>query len=312
MPIKNRNKILLIGYGGMGKRYYENLKKRFEISVVETKIKDLKKKNFYKDIKDVNLKNFYFGIISSPANTHYKYCSEFTKNNLDFIVEKPLFVKKKGWNSLLKKIKIKKIFCEVAYPRRHAESYNYIKKIVKKNIIGSVKIIRFNFSQDFKKFRKDYNKTYYSKIKTGGGVTRDALTHHINLASFFLGKILHIDIFEKRISFKDVKVPDTASLKLSFKKNYHCEIFGNQFQKPNIDEMEIIGEKGNLKFNRIDNKLYLIDSYSKKMIKQFDETYDEIFKNQILNFIYSIKKKRKPQTSLFEDFYNLSKLEVKK
>ena len=307
MPIKNRNKILLIGYGGMGKRYYENLKKKFDIHIVEKK-KFYKKPNFYKDINEVNLNNFYFGIISSPANTHYEYCKKFIENKLDFIVEKPLFVEHKGWKTLLKQVKKKKIFCEVAYPRRHAKSYNYIKKIINRNIIGPIKIIRFNFSQDFRKFRKDYNKTYFSNIKTGGGITRDALTHHINLASFFLGDILRIDTFEKRISFKDIKVPDTASLRLSFKKGYYCEIFGNQFQKPNIDEIEIIGKKGNLKFNRIENKLYFIGSNSKRLIKKFNETYYEIFNNQICNFISSLKKKRIPKTSIFEDYYNLLKL----
>ena len=308
MPIKNRNKILLIGYGGMGKRYYEILKKKFDLHVVEKK--SYNKTNFFKKINEVNLKDYYFGIISSPANTDYEYCKKFIGNKLDFMVEKPLFVKHKGWKTLLQQVKKKKIFCEVAYPRRHAESYNYIKKIINKKLIGQVKIIRFNFSQDFRKFRKDYKETYFSKTKSGGGITRDALTHHINLASFFLGNIFSIDTFEKRFAFKDVRVPDTASLRLSFNKKYYCEIFGNQFQKPNIDEMEIIGEKGNLKFNRIENKLYFIDSKSKKLIKKFYETYDAIFENQVFNFIYSLKKKRIPKTSLFEEYNNLLKLEV--
>jgi len=308
MLTKKNKKVLLVGYGGMGKKYYEILKKKFDIIVVEKKVKN-KKKNFFKDIKKLNLSNFYFGIISSPAHTHYKYCNVFLQNKLNFIVEKPLFVKHKGWKVLLNKIKKEKIFCEVAYPRRHAKSYNYIKRIINQNIIGKIKIVRFNFSQDFRSFRKDYKKIYYSKIETGGGITRDALVHQINLASYFLGTIKNIKTFEKTIVFKDVKVPDTASLKISFKKNYYCEIFGNQFQKPNIDEMEVIGEKGNLKFNRIDNKLYLLDANSKKLIKKFNETYEQIFNNQILNFINSLKKNRKPRTSLLEDLNNLKKLE---
>ena len=40
-------------------------------------------------------------------------------------------------------------------------------------------------------------------------------------------------------------------------------IYGNQFQKPNIDEIEFIGTKGNLIFDRIKNEILLIGKKEK-------------------------------------------------
>ena len=307
MPTKDKKKILLVGYGGMGKKYYELLRNKFDVHVLEKK--KIEKKNFYQKITGLKLEKYKFGIISSPANTHYYYCKKFINNNLSFIVEKPLFVNSQNWIRLINKLKKTKVVAEVAYPRRYAKSYNYIQKLIKQNLIGKIRIIRFNFSQNFKKYRKDYKKTYFSKLKTGGGITRDALVHHINLASFFLGTPSNIDIYEKRISFKDINVPDLASLRLNFKKNYYCEIFGNQFQKPNVDEIEVIGDKGNLKFNRLDKKLYFMNEISKKVIKKFDETYNDIFRSQVFNFIKALKSRKKLKTSIIEEYNNLKKLE---
>ena len=46
-----------------------------------------------------------------------------------------------------------------------------------------------------------------------------------------------------RLAFKDIKVNETAIISINFKNNIFGIIFGNQFQKPNIDEIEFIGTK---------------------------------------------------------------------
>ena len=50
-------------------------------------------------------------------------------------------------------------------------------------------IIKSNFSQDFRNLRKDYKNIYYSQMNESGGIVYDALSHHINLLTYFMGKI---------------------------------------------------------------------------------------------------------------------------
>ena len=231
-------------------------------------------------------------------------CVEASK---DFIVEKPLFIKKKGWKKTILNIKKKKLICSVAYPRRESVVHDYIKSIIKKGKIGKLIIIKSNFSQDFRKLRKDYKKIYYSKMSDSGGIVFDALSHHLNLLVYYAGKIRKINKSEMKLVFRDINVSDTALISIHFKNNVFGIIFGNQFQKPNIDEIEFIGTKSNIIFDRINNKLYLINK-NKRLIKSFNETYEDLFLSQIKNFLGCIKKRIKPKTTLSEELENLGKL----
>lgn len=302
-----RHKVLIIGYGAMGKRYEAVLKNNFKIYYYDKK--KIKKKNLLKNLKDLNKQNFLFSIISTPANTHKEYAQIMVRNNINFLIEKPLFANKENWNSIIRQIKKKKLTCSVAYPRRNGESYNIIKNLInKKKIIGDLKIIRSNYSQDYRKYRRDYNQIYYAHKKSGGGIVFDALTHHINLVSFFSGRIQNIKTYSKNLVIEDVKVPDTANLVIKMSNGVNAFLFGNQFQKPNIDEFEFIGTKGNLRYDRISNKLVYQNEKNLFLLKKFKESYEDMFKKQILNYINSIKNRTKVSTPIEEDYRNIGML----
>ena len=305
IPQIKKKKILIIGYGAMGKKYEKFLKNDYLIFFHDKK--KIKHKNFLKNLNLLIIKNFYFVIISTPPRYHKKYCEICVNANIDFIIEKPLFLKKKGWHKIISDIKKKKLICCVAYPRRESVAHEYIKKIIKKDKIGKLKIIKSNYSQDFRNLRKDYKRIYYSKMSESGGIVFDALSHHINLLAYYGGKIKKITKDEMKLSFTDIDVNDTALISINFKNNIYGIIFGNQFQKPNIDEIEFIGTKNNILFNRINNRLYLLKK-NKKLIKVFNESYEDLFQKQINNFLVCIKKRLKPKTTLFEELENLGKL----
>ncbi len=300
-----KKKVIIIGYGSMGKKYEKILNKKFKIDIYDKK--KINQKNLINNLKLINKDNYYFAVISTPPKYHQKFCNLCIDGNLDFIVEKPLFLKSDGWNKTIKKIEKKKLICNVAYPRRLGLSYNYLKDLIDKGKIGKLKIIKSNFSQDFRNLRKDYKKIYYSKKNQGGGIIYDALTHHLNLMSFYGGKIKEIKKYEDRLEYKDIKVSDSGIMIIKFYKKIMGIIYGNQFQKPNIDEIEFIGTKGNLIFDRIKNTISIVGKKETK-IKKFNETYEDMFKKQIRFFLYCIKKRLKTSTSISEEFNNLSKI----
>lgn len=303
----SKKKILIIGYGSMGKKYENILKKNYEIFFYD-KLK-LKKKNYLKNLKNLKSKKFLFSVICTPANMHKYYAAIMVRNSINFLVEKPLSTKKDGWPQIIKEIKKKNLVCSVAYPRREGRAYNYIKKlIIKKKYLGDLKIIKTNYSQNFRKYRKDFKKIYYSSEKTGGGIVLDALTHHLNLISFFSGRIKNIKVSSKNLEIKEVSVPDTATMEVELSNGVLAFIFGNQFQRPNIDEVELIGTKGNLKFERLQNKLFLITENKSLLIKKFKENYNDMFKKQISNYINSIHKNIPVATNIEEEYLNIKNI----
>ena len=132
---------------------------------------------------------------------------------------------------------------------------------------------------------------------------------HINIQSYFAGQIKKIKKQEMRMVFNEVKVNDTAFISIKFKNKIIGSIFGNQFQKPNIDQIEFIGTKNNLIYDRIENRLFIVNK-SRKLLKIFSETYDDLFKTQIENFLVCINKRIQPKTTLSEELHNLSKIEM--
>ena len=301
----NKKKILIIGYGSMGKKYEKILQKDYLIFFYDKK--KINKKNIIKKLNFSVIKKFYFIIIATPPKYHKKYCETCVDANKDFIIEKPLFLNKKGWKKIILAIKKKNLICSVAYPRRESVAHDYIKDIIKKGKIGKLKIIKSNFSQDFRSLRKDYKKIYYSNMNESGGIVFDALSHHINLLAYYGGKIIKIIKSEMKLVYTDINVNDTALILINFKNNILGIIFGNQFQKPNIDEIEFIGTTSNLIFDRIKNQLFLVNK-DKRLLKSFDEAYEDLFFNQMKNFISCIKKRIQPKTTLLEELENLGKL----
>ena len=80
----NKKKILVIGYGSMGKKYEKVLKKKYSMFFYDKK--KIKKKNSIKKLSYSIIKKFYFIIIATPPNHHKKYCDMCVKACKDFIV----------------------------------------------------------------------------------------------------------------------------------------------------------------------------------------------------------------------------------
>ncbi len=280
----------------------------------ETVIKVKKRFPHVKKLEKLNLSNQEFDgvIISTPPNTHQKIVRLCLKNNLPFLLEKPLGESSKGWKEIIRDLKKKEIPSFIGYPRRFGEGYLKLKKICDSGNIGKIIFIHSTFSQDFSRYRPDYKNTYYVNHKTGGGIIFDALSHHMDYFVFLFGPIKKITSLKEKNIILDTQVEDFAILDISFRNNdVEGLIIGNQFQKPNTDLIEIIGTKGSLKYDRIKNILYksLNDEWKEEKI---NGDWKEILKKQALSFIDLINKKKTIGTSLAEGLNIVESIESRK
>lgn len=86
-------KVLIIGYGSIGKRHYEVLSKFSQIKLINLITKQEIK--VFKFLEDINTYDYF--VIASETNKHFeqlKFLEENVKNKLIFC-EKPLFESKK-------------------------------------------------------------------------------------------------------------------------------------------------------------------------------------------------------------------------
>ena len=300
---------LVIGVGGIGLRHLRCLKK---INKFHVYIYDIKKPNLNRlitekladdilfDLEEINNLNLKFVIISSPSKTHFNYSKTCYLNNIHFLLEKPVMNNLDFSKDLLNLDKKSKIKSAVAFPRRFSKGINKIKSLLSDNELGKIFLIKGNFSQDFRKYRPDFQKTYYSKISNGGGIIQDALPHYIDLFMYFFGRVYSHSSLASKNSFQNVEGNDYINTNLIFENGVQGEISCNQYQKPNYDIIEIIGEMGNIIFDRILNTLTIkkTDNINDDIVMSFDDDWDEIFYNQLKYFINCIENNKDVRTSI--------------
>jgi predicted dehydrogenase len=298
--------VLLIGYGSIGKKHFQHLLND-KVTVYDIKFSKIK---FNKVIKN---KKFNFAIVATPPDTHLFYVTKLVKKKIPFLVEKPLSNNLIGWNKLLKTIKKKNIICGVAYPRRNHQFFLDFKKDIFNNKFGKIRLVNCFFSQDFRKYRPDYNKIYYSNPEQGGGLIIDSLIHHINLINFFFKNPKIIFSLSKKLVIKNTKVEDFAHFILRYDNNLIVTFYGNQFQKSYEDKIQFIFEKANITIYR--NKNIVEYEYSDKIIikKNINFDWNKILKSQIINFKKCIINNTQPLTTINQGFADLKlALKIKK
>jgi len=290
--------VLLIGAGGIGRRHIKGYleTKRTIISIVEPdkdKIQKIKN-NFdiiksFTNIDDANLSDFNLAIICSPANMHVEAMKKCAINNLPFMVEKPLSTSMEGIDEVIDLVKKNNLFARVGYTRRNSYEARALKDKIHNNKIGDVKLVYINSSQEFPKYRPDYQTIYYAHPHMGGGAILDASTHMIDQLIWIIGKPSEVSCMFDRLVLTGTNTEDTCLINIRFENGSMANITVNQFQKPNINSYEFIGTKGNLKLDHSILKFADDDSGKWKEEKDYMQGLDpmEVHQN---NFFLQANK----------------------
>ena len=222
MSIYNKKnlKILIIGFGSIGKKHFEILK---TIKKKEIKILSAQKINMKYSIKLSNLSKYNpdYIIIASKTQSHLKYLNLIEKKfkNKIVLIEKPIFSKKIN-------LKYKNNFYRIGYNLRLHPLIQYLKKKKLKPFF-----IQANCSSYLPDWR---NNIHYSKSnsaqKNGGGVALE-LSHEIDYLSWLFGDIEAINVFKNKISNLNIKADDIFILNAKIKKKIYCNINLNFFSK---------------------------------------------------------------------------------
>ena len=177
-----RKKIIIVGFGVAGKRYFEILKKK-DIDILI--LRKSKNKIFYKnkniviskkDLKNTLLKKINLIIIASPVKTHWYYLNIFLRLNLDVVVEKPVVYSTYQFNQL--KSLIKKF--DNNFYINHSDLYNQnFINLFKNQKYRKIKKIVFHYGND---------KNSYKATKHESPIL-DWLPHILSIIVFFLKDI---------------------------------------------------------------------------------------------------------------------------
>ena len=250
--------VLIIGAGGIGRRHIKGYlsTSRATLSIVEPddeKINIIQNEfsidKTYTSIEQANLDHFDLAVICSPANMHVDAMKICAQNNLSFMVEKPLSTSMEGVDEIIQLVEKNNLFARVGYTRRNSHVSRALKNQLDNNKVGDVKLVYINSSQEFPKYRPDYQTIYYAHPEMGGGAILDAATHMIDQLIWIIGKPKEVSCMFDRLVLKGTNTEDTSLINIRFDNGIMANITVNQFQKPNVNSYEFIGTKGNLKLD---------------------------------------------------------------
>ncbi len=249
------HRVLIIGTGGIGQRHLLGYSQtnRAKLSIVEpdSAKRDEAKKIFnivqdFTNIDDTDLAEYDLAVICAPAHTHVTLMQACAAAGLAFMVEKPLAVTLEDVKETLALVKAKNLVARVGYIRRIADELVALRDQIANGKIGDLRLIYINSSQDFPKYRPDYQTTYYAHPEMGGGAILDGASHSFDMLIWIVGKPVEVSCMYDQLALKGTQTEDTCLINIRFENGIMANITLNQFQKPNTSRQEFIGTKGNL------------------------------------------------------------------
>ena len=301
-------KILIIGYGSIGKRHTKNLlkMKNYQISICtkNNEVQKLKKKDvkIFKTVNDTLKENFDVVVICNETSLHVKTAIKFAQKDCHIFLEKPISDSLDGISKLKKIIKQKKLITMVGCNMRFQPGIKLVKKIIEKETVGrvfSVLVENGSYMPDWHPW-EDYKRSYAARKKLGGGVVLTQI-HEYDYLFWFFGKVDEVYAMNQKLSDLKIDVEDFSTSLLKFKKKIIAEVHLDYFQKPSHRTCKIIGTKGQIKW-KWDNDHVEIYNYktkkwlTKNFVKKFDR--NKMYVDEMKYFLKCVKRKEIPMNSL--------------
>jgi predicted dehydrogenase len=305
-------KILIVGYGSIGKRHTNNLLNIGDVEIIvcsknKESFKLIKKGiKIFASLEDALKEKPDISIICNETSFHVKTAIKLAKINSHLFIEKPLSHSLDHMNQLLKIIKQKKLITMVGCNMRFHNGIKLIKKLLDKNEIGPIfSVIAENgsYMPDWHP-EEDYQISYASNKKLGGGVVLTQI-HEIDYLCWFFGKVSNVLSITGKLSDLQLDVEDFSSSILKFKNNIIGEIHLDYYQKPAVRTCKIIGKKGKIIWNYENNHLQIFkNSTNKFSTKQIDKKFDrnKMYVEELKYFLNCVKNKKDCMNSIVEAY----------
>ena len=273
-------KILIIGFGSIGQRYFKIIRKNFpKIKIGIYSSKNTIQISKYK-IKNIISFNPDLTIFCSPASKRLKIFKQLKKTRTNILFEKPLVDNFK--NSKIIKSDISKKYY-VGYNLRQLKILHKFKKLIDDKLIGKIYSFHIEAGQYLPFWRKkNYDKSVTAKKNLGGGVILE-LSHEIDYSIFLFGKISKIKSIYGKQSNLNINTEDFAKIILLTKNKIIGSIFLDCLTHDQKRFCHVIGSKGELYLDILNSRIKVrLNSQNKwKTLYKNKEKINQTYLKQI-------------------------------
>ncbi len=230
-------------------------------------------------------------LILSPSGLHYVHTKYALNKGFNVLCEKPMSLKPKQCEELIKISKKRKVFYGVVFQNRLNNAIQFLKKEIESKKLG--KIIFCNVRLIWSRDNSYYSDGWHGTWQMDGGVLNQQLIHHLDAMINVVSEIVEINSFSSTIVNK-LECEDTISASFKLKNGGLGQIIGTTGFRPNDTEasIELVTDKGIFKIggialNMISNWIFNGQEQKNKFIKH-SEKFDHGYGNgheKLLNMI---------------------------
>ncbi|MBU0549753.1 MAG: Gfo/Idh/MocA family oxidoreductase [Candidatus Omnitrophica bacterium] len=312
-------KILIIGYGSIGKRHAGN--------VIATGHQAILLRHAGNNLNTENLREYYAledaiksegkidaAIICSPTSRHLDDAAGLIKFDIPFLMEKPPAV---DLNSALKlkkiieKNKFKKY--DIAFNLRHYPGLQFIKYYLPE--MGRVYSARVSAGFYLPHWREnvDYRQMSSARKELGGGVHLD-LIHEIDYILWFFGLPESVIGYINRISNLEISSEDICSAIFQYKDGSLVQLYLDYLSHKRLRGCQINAENSTLEWSMDSGRVMNSsrDKHQAEEIFKIDPAYDlnDTYIKELNNFLEVISGKSVAGVSIAEAVDTMRVLEA--
>jgi len=275
-----KHKVLIVGYGSSGKRYYKIIKDRYP--EIETKVYSYtqRKNNFFiKNKTELKLFNPSIVFFCNPSSKRMEFV-DLIRETPNIFFEKPIANNINEAKKILKNFNNKKLTA-VGYNLRLLNILNFVKINLQK-FLGNVYSFNCESGYNLKKWRKkDYTTTVTASRTLGGGAFLE-LSHELDYINWIFGKKYKAEAYSINTNLLNINVEDNVKIIFNFSNKILGSLSLDFLNNNKKRFLTINGNKGELKIDLILNKIYYLKK-NKKIWKNIS-----FIKNDIKNSYYEL------------------------
>jgi predicted dehydrogenase len=313
----------VIGLGNISARHRKNLKFLFpESNVIALSSRELPVSQsvphadlVVNSMHELVRLNPGFVIVASPATMHLNQATKLIEAGIPSLIEKPLCSKPEAAKAFLSLLQNKQNIVAVGYCLRYMPSAQIVKLQVSEKCLGRIHTVITHVGQYLPDWRPDidFRHSVSANLALGGGVLLE-LSHELDYLTWLFGSF-DIKYAQLRNSeILDLEVEEIADLVLVNDEgtlvNLHMDFLQSKPQR----WTSIIGDKGRLDWDVIDNKVILhTDKGSKCLYNEPQWDVNQMYITMLEDFVSYINSKKNQCVSVSEALQSVELIhEIKK
>lgn len=298
-------KILIAGFGSIGRRHFRNLIALGEHDILfyrtnqsQLETEELKGFIVETDLHKALSHQPQAVIISNPTALHLEVAIPAAEMGCHIFMEKPVSHSMQGIDDLQKALQRGGGQFVTGFQFRFHPGLQTIFDLLKQGAVGRVISAHAHWGEYLPGWHpwEDYRIGYSARADLGGGVVL-TLCHPIDYLRWLIGEVNQVSGLTARLSHLELSVEDTAIMSLRFNNGAIGSVYLDYIQKPASHYLNIIGEKGEIHWNNANGSVRIyrqeIDEW-KTISPPENFERNDLFIHQMRHFKNVIHGKEQP------------------